>query len=280
MPRYELAGRTIALTGSTGGLGSALAQALRARGANLALMDLDRKAAEAQATRLGGGPLARAYAVDVRDLPALEHAMQAAADDFGRLDVAVANAGVEVMSPMALMDPQEWERTVDINLNGVWRTYRAALPHVAKTRGYLLGISSMAAFVHSPLQAPYTASKAGVWAMSDSIRLEVRHLGVDVGTIHPTFFRTPMMDRVLEDAAGRMLWGGHERVPWKMVEQDTVVDGVVGAIDRRAPMTVIPKANTGIARAPGLFRLHVDRFGWRKDQIPRAIDLVARRDDR
>jgi NAD(P)-dependent dehydrogenase (short-subunit alcohol dehydrogenase family) len=280
MPRYELAGRTIALTGSTGGLGSALAQALRARGANLALLDLDLEAAGAQAAGLGGGPVARAYAADVRDLAALERAMQAAADDFGRLDVAVAVAGVEVMSPMALMDPEQWERTVDINLNGVWRTYRAALPHVAKTRGYLLGISSMAAFVHSPLQAPYTASKAGVWAMSDSIRLEVRHLGVDVGTIHPTFFRTPMMARVLEDAAGRMLWGGHERVPWKMVELDTVVDGVVGAIERRAPMTVIPKANTGIARAAGLFRPLVDRFGWRKDQISRAIDLVARRDDR
>ena len=280
MPRYELAGRTIALTGSTGGLGSALAQALRARGANLALMDLDRKAAEAQAARVGGGSLARAYAVDVRDLPALEHAMQAAADDFGRLDVAVANAGVEVMSPMALMDPEEWERTVDINLNGVWRTYRAALPHVAKTRGYLLGISSMAAFVHSPLQAPYTSSKAGVWAMSNSVRLEVRHLGVDVGTIHPTFFRTPMMDRVLEDAAGRMLWGGHERVPWKIGRarhrrrRGRGRHRATGANDRH------PQGQHRHRPRPGRFRPFVDRFGWRKDQIPRAIDLVARRDDR
>src|SRR5919206_203779 len=112
MPRYELAGRTIALTGSTGGLGSALAQALRARGANLALMDLDRKAAEAQAKRLGGGPLARAYAVDVRDLPVLEHAMQAAANDFGRLDVAIANAGIARASGLfrPLFDHFGWHK--------------------------------------------------------------------------------------------------------------------------------------------------------------------------
>lgn len=277
MPRYEIAGRTIGITGSTGGLGSALAQALRARGANLALMDLDMDAISAQAASLGDEGVARPYTVDVRDLASLETAMSDAASDFGRLDVAVANAGVEVMSPMSLMDPAEWERTIDINLNGVWRTYRAALPHVQRTKGYLLGISSMAAFVHSPLQAPYTASKAGVWAMSNSIRLEVRHLGVDVGTVHPTFFKTPMMDAVLEDPAGRMLWGEHKRKLWRMVQIETVIKDIVGAIERRAPMTVIPKSANPIARAAGLVRPVIDRIGWSESQIPDTIELAADR---
>ena len=64
-----------------------------------------------------------------------------------------------------------FDRVIDINLNGVWRTFRAALPHVQKQQGYLLAISSMGAFFHSPLQSSYTASKAGVWALCDSLRL-------------------------------------------------------------------------------------------------------------
>ncbi len=147
---------------------------------------------------------------------ALQTAMGEADEHFGRLDV-VAAAGVAVMAPMATIDPAAYERLIDINLNGVWRTFRTALPYVRQRRGYLLAISSMAAFVHSPLQASYTASKAGVWAMCDSIRLELRHLGVGVGSAHPTFFQTPMMDDVLADAAGRELWGGNEKGLWRMV---------------------------------------------------------------
>jgi NAD(P)-dependent dehydrogenase (short-subunit alcohol dehydrogenase family) len=274
MTHYELAGRTIALTGATGGLGSALAGELRTRGANLALMDLDPDALAVQSARLGGPAVARAYRVDVRELSTLEAAMDRAAADFGRLDVVIAGAGVEVMSPMALMHPAEFERTIDINLTGVWRTFRAALPHVQSTKGYLLAISSMAAFVHSPLQAPYTASKAGVWAMSDSIRLELRHLGVDVGTIHPTFFSTPMMDRVLANAAGRRLWGGHQNALWKMVPLELVVAETIAAIERRAAMTVVPKRIGAIARAAGFARPLIDRIGWPADTIEQTIELV------
>jgi NAD(P)-dependent dehydrogenase (short-subunit alcohol dehydrogenase family) len=274
MARYELAGRTIAITGSTGGLGNALASELRRRGANLALMDLDTDALAVQAASLGGPAVARAYRADVRNQSALEAAMDAAAADFGRLDVVIAGAGVEVMSPMTLMPPAEFERTIDVNLIGVWRTFRAALPHVQSTHGYLLAISSMAAFVHSPLQAPYAASKAGVWAMSDSVRLEVRHLGVDVGTIHPTFFSTPMMDRVLANPAGRRLWGEHKTMLWKMVPLELVVRETVAAIERRAAMTVIPKRVSLVARAAGFARPLIDRIGWPKDTIERSIDLV------
>lgn len=97
---------------------------------------------------------------------------------------------------------------------------RTALPHVVEQRGYLLAISSMAAFIHSPLQGGYTASKAGVWALCDSTRLELRHQGVGVGSVHPTFFDTPMMDEVHEDPAGSRLWGGNSKGLWSMVDRD------------------------------------------------------------
>ena len=69
----------------------------------------------------------------------------------------------------------------------------------------------MAAFVHSPLNGPYVASKAGVWALCDATWLELRHHGVSVGSAHPTFFKTPMMDDVPDDPAGNTLLGGNEK---------------------------------------------------------------------
>jgi NAD(P)-dependent dehydrogenase (short-subunit alcohol dehydrogenase family) len=132
----------------------------------------------------------------------------------------------------------------------------------------------MAAFAHSPLQGPYTASKAGVWAMCDSIRLEVRHLGVGVGSAHPTFFRTPMMDDAIADPAGRQLWGGNDKGLFKMVPIDTVVDALVAGIEKRANFIVAPRANTLVAKAPGLFRPIFDR-AFRGPNLVRAVELAA-----
>jgi NAD(P)-dependent dehydrogenase (short-subunit alcohol dehydrogenase family) len=275
MTRYDLTGRTVVLTGSTGGLGAALAQALRARGANLALLDLNLEASAAQARALGGATAARGWRADVRDLASLQTAMAQAAAHFGRIDVVIANAGIDTMAPMATLDPAAFERVIDVNLTGVWRTFRAALPYVEQQQGYLLAVSSMAAFVHSPLQASYTASKAGVWALCDSIRLELRHLGVGVGSAHPTFVKTPLMDDVVADPAGQMLWAGNDKGLWKMVPLSTVVTGIVTGIERRAELIVVPKTLTLTAKAPGLFRPIIERLGFRGSTIARAIELAS-----
>ncbi|MGA6207264.1 SDR family NAD(P)-dependent oxidoreductase [Nocardia testacea] len=277
MSRLKLAGRTVAITGSTGGLGSDLAIELRSRGANLALLDLDRNAVERQASSLGGGTVARGWCADVRDLASLEAAMSEAAAHFGRLDVAVANAGIGVVESIATGDPATFERIIDINLTGVWRTFRAALPHVLERRGHLLAVSSMAAFIHSPLNGAYTASKAGVWALCDSIRLELRHTGVTVGSVHPTFFDTPMMDGVLDDPAGRAIWGEHKKQPWKFVPRATVVTGAVDAIERRAALTTVPRNLALAARMAGLIRKPIEAAGFSNASIRAALQHAAQR---
>ena len=271
MHTYNLAGRTVAITGSTGGLGAAVAEALRERGANLALLDLDQTAVDKQAADLGGETVARGWVANVRDLESLQSAMAQAAEHFGRLDVVIANAGIDTMAPLATIDPAAFERVIDINLNGVWRTFRAGLPFVQEQRGYLLAISSMAAFVHSPLQGSYTASTPGVWALCDGTRLELRHLGVGVGSIHPTFIKTPMMDEVVADPAGNTLWGGNEKGMWKFMPREQVVANIVAGIERRANIVISPKANTMIAKMPGIFRPVVERIGFRGTTIPDAI---------
>ena len=271
---YDLNQKVVLLTGSTGGLGRAIGQSLRAKGAKLALLDIDYQAAAEQAQVLGDPGVVQAWQVDVRCSQSVETAIAAAAQHFGGIDVVIANAGIDVIASMESMSPEAFDRVIDINLNGVWRTFRAALPHVCERKGYLLAISSMAAFVHSPLQAHYTASKAGVWAMCNSIRLELRHQGVGVGSIHPTFFQTPLVSDLHASAAGRKLWGGNAKGIWKMVSLDEVVTETVRGIEQRADMVVIPRRNRFVARAPGLLRKLIERIGFDDTNVAESVRLA------
>ncbi len=272
---YQINGRVVAITGSTGGLGSALASALRAKGAKLALLDINADAVAEQVQELSGSDDTWGGHVDVRSWEAVEAAVNAAAAHFGGIDVMIANSGIAIASPMEKIAPEAFDRVIDINLNGAWRTFKAALPHVQKRRGYLMAISSMAAFVHSPLQAQYTASKAGVWAMCDSIRLEVRRLGVGVGTVHPTFFPTNMMEKVHADPAGVKIWGGNSKGLWKMITLEEVVAAIVRGIERREDMVVVPSKNAIPARMPGFVRKWIERAGFRDSDIADAIALAG-----
>jgi len=112
---------------------------------------------------------------------------------FGGIDVVVANAGIASAGMARSIDPRAFESTLDVNLLGVWRTVRACLPQVIERRGYVLVISSLAAAVHSPGMAAYAASKAGAEAFADSLRIEVRHLGVDVGVGYFSWIDTDMV---------------------------------------------------------------------------------------
>lgn len=274
MARYELNDRVIAITGSTGGLGAAVVSALAEKGVKFALFDLDATAVEAQAKSLGSHR-ARGWAVDVRSMESISTAMTDAVQHFGHIDVVIANAGITCFEPLVSADPERFDRVVDINLNGVWRTFRAAVPFIRASQGYMLAISSMAAFVHSPLQASYTASKAGVWAMCDSIRLELRHMGVGVGSVHPTFFHTPMMDQAFADPAGNKIWGGNKSGIWKMVPLSEVVAAIVNGIERREEFIVVPKQNALVARAPGLFRKFTEALGFNDRGIAETIRLAS-----
>jgi NAD(P)-dependent dehydrogenase (short-subunit alcohol dehydrogenase family) len=273
MSSYDLTNRVVAITGSTGGLGSAIALALRAKGARLALLDLDAESVDSQAASLGGSDVARGWPVDVRSMDSVQAAVDAAADHFGGIDVVIANAGIEAVTPLAHMDPDRFDAIIDINLNGVWRTFKSALPYVQERQGYLLATSSMAAFVHSPLHAHYTASKAGVWAMCDSLRLELRADNVGVGAVYPTFFSTPMTDHAQANPAARKIWPNERGGLWKTIPLATVVDATVKAIENRSDMVVVPRRNRPMAMAPSMFRKLIDRFAFRDNDISEAIRL-------
>ena len=268
MRRRSLRDATVLITGAGGGLGRALAPALLdrgarlapallSRGARLALLDLDGAVVESLAAELGSADRVAGFACDVRSLESVTAATDAAVTHFGSLDVVVAGAGVDLLRPFATGDPADVERVVDIDLLGVWRTFRAAVPHLTRG-GYLLAIASMASFIHSPLHSAYVAAKAGVWAMADSIRLELRPSGVKVGTVHPTFFASPMTDVTLK---GPTAWRGI----------DAVVAEIVRAIEKRSTRVTVPRRLAPVALAPGLARLVVDRTGFRDRDIRAAL---------
>ena len=271
MAHFNLDDAVVAITGASGDLGRHLCAALAARGARLALMDLDQQSLTAQAETLGDASRARGWVADVRDLEQVRHAMDAAAAHFGRLDLVIANAGVATLEPLAHQSEASFERTIDINLNGVFRTFKAGLPHLRETKGHLLAIASMASFFNSPLQGAYTASKAGVLALCNSVRLEVNQQGVTVGSIHPTFFKTLLADQLTEHPAGRRLYNDNRGL-FKLTTVEDVVAATIKAIGRRSQKAVVPKRNLPIAAAPELMRKLTDRLMFGDQKIKAALD--------
>ncbi|MGF6225073.1 SDR family NAD(P)-dependent oxidoreductase [Pseudomonas frederiksbergensis] len=272
MKSYSLNDRVIAITGATGGLGRAAAQALRDKGAKLVLLDLDLDSLNAMAVTLGGPNVAVGWVANVRSIESLETALKEAAQHFGGIDVVVAGAGVSSVVALEYIDPATFDRVIDINLNGVARTFRASLPHVKARQGYLLAISSMAAFVHSPLNTAYTASKAGVWALCDSLRLELRQHGVSVGSFHPTFFQTPMMEAIVDGPSSTLVWNNHQGV-WQFVALEQVVAALVDCIEQRHDLVTVPRSQVLVAKAPGLLRRFIEWIGFDAGKVAEAVRL-------
>lgn len=105
--------------------------------------------------------------------------------------------------------------------------------------------------------------------------MELKHLNVGVGSVHPTFFHTPLMDQTFDDPAGLKLWGGNQTGLWKMVALEEVVNAIVDAVENRREFVVVPKKNGFVARTPGLFRGFIERVGFKNEDVIEAIRLAA-----
>src|SRR5438477_4395842 len=174
----ELNGTRVLITGAARGIGAATARRLHSRGARLALLGIEPDELQAVARDCGD---ALAVECDVRDRAQVDAAVETAVDRLGGLDVVMANAGVAAQLPILGGDAAVFERTVEVNLLGVYYTLRATAPHIAHQRGYALAVSSLAAAIHPPLLGAYSASKAGVDALADAMRVGLAPTGGRVG---------------------------------------------------------------------------------------------------
>jgi NAD(P)-dependent dehydrogenase (short-subunit alcohol dehydrogenase family) len=198
MASYSLQGKVALITGGARGIGLGIAQAFIARGANVALLDLEAEEVQRSAATLGSDR-AIGIGADVTDAVALDAAVAATFERFGGIDVVVANAGIAPTPNTARnMDPVEFERVVEVDLLGVYRTVWAALPQVIARRGHVVVVSSVYAFLNGMLVSPYAMSKAGVEALGRSLRTELAPHGASATVAYFGFVDTRMVQDIMD----------------------------------------------------------------------------------
>ena len=235
-----LRGRTVLITGAARGIGAQTARLLHAGGSNLVLTDLDEEPLTALADELGRDQVL-AVTCDVCDLPSMQDAVAQGVARFGGIDAVLANAGIASYGSVMAVDPAVFKRVLDINVLGVFHTVRAALPSLIERRGYVLVVSSLAAFGAMPGLAAYNASKAGVEHFANALRLEVKHAGVDVGVAHMSWIDTPLVQDAKQDltAFGKMI----AALPYPMSRTTSVeacAEAFVKAITGRRRHVYVP----------------------------------------
>jgi NAD(P)-dependent dehydrogenase (short-subunit alcohol dehydrogenase family) len=236
---WNLSGKSVLITGAARGIGEATARALAARGARVSLVGLEPERLERIAGELGSE--VAWFECDVTDRDAVDAAVAGTVERFGGLDVAIANAGIAIPGFARSIDPAAFERVIEVNLLGVWRTLHAALPHVLTSRGYLLGIASEAALAPFPGAASYGTSKAAVEQLCNSLRLELKHLGVDVGVAYFHFIDTDMVRGSEDLPISRAMRGTARGVFKKNYPLAGAVQAIVDGVEARAQRVVHPK---------------------------------------
>src|SRR5688572_16332947 len=202
---FDLTGMTALVTGASGGIGSAIAQALAGQGARLALSGSNVDKLEAFRTGLGGDHVA--LPCDLSDAAAVDALVPQAVEALGQLDILVNNAGITRDNLAMRMKDEEWDTVIRVNLEAAFRLSRAALKPMMRARfGRIISITSVVGVTGNPGQANYAASKAGLIGMSKALAQEVGSRGITVNTIAPGFIQSAMTD-ALPDAQREALLG-------------------------------------------------------------------------
>jgi NAD(P)-dependent dehydrogenase (short-subunit alcohol dehydrogenase family) len=254
---FDVNGRTVFITGAARGIGAATAARLHAKGANVALVGLEPERLQENAARLGDR--AMWLEADVSDFEALRRSVRATVERFGGIDVAIANAGIAFVGALASAPVEQVERTLAVNLLGVWRTDRAVIGEIAKRRGYLLNISSLSAITHVPLMGPYTTAKAGVEALSDALRMEMAPSGTRVGCAYFGFIDTDLVRASFAEPAARAMT---ERSPGFISNPaplSKAIDAIERGIERRAARVWAPRWVGPMLLARGLIQPLIER---------------------
>jgi NAD(P)-dependent dehydrogenase (short-subunit alcohol dehydrogenase family) len=180
------------VTGAGSGFGRAVAQELASRGVRVIASDVNVDAAKETAEMIAAsGGVAKSMRVDVRDSAQMHALVAIATEEWGGLDVIVNNAGVAVAGRVGDVPLEDWHYEIDVNLWGVIYGCHFAVPIMRKQkRGWILNVASAAGFVSAPTMGPYNVTKAGVIALSETLRAELRDDSISVSALCPTFFRT------------------------------------------------------------------------------------------
>jgi 3-oxoacyl-[acyl-carrier protein] reductase len=203
MNQIDLEGRTAVVTGAAQGIGRAVAERLRSGGARIAIWDRDADLARTAAEELGGHPVA----VDQTDADAVVEAAAQTEAELGPIDILVANAGIAgPNAPVVDYDVAAWRDVIEINLNGVFHCCRAVLPGmIDRNYGRVVNVASIAGKEGNPNASAYSASKAGVIALTKSLGKETAAHDIAVNCVTPAAARTRIFEQMSEEHIAYML---------------------------------------------------------------------------
>jgi len=205
MNTYDLNDQVAIVTGGAQGIGRAVAERMLASGATVAIWDRDIVLAQSTAAELG--PKAHAYEVDVSQLDQVAAAAEQVASDLGGIQVLVASAGIAGPNhPITEYPADDWQSIIDINLTGIFNTCKSVLPHMVKGGyGRVVNIASVAGKEGNPGAGPYSASKAGVMALTKSMGKEHASQDIAVNCVTPAAARTAIFDQMSQEHIDFML---------------------------------------------------------------------------
>jgi meso-butanediol dehydrogenase/(S,S)-butanediol dehydrogenase/diacetyl reductase len=241
-------GKIAVVTGAGRGIGRAIAMRLAEDGANIAVCDIDSDTAAETAARIKErGVKAIGLQLDVRDREGIEEMIRRVVNTWGRIDILINNAGITISKPVIEFEEQEWDRTIDINLKGVFNCSQLVVRKmIEQGSGKIVNIASESGKTAKPEFSVYAASKFGVVGLTQGLAQEVARFGINVNAVCPGIVHTAMweeLDRVLAKRKGmkegEVLASRKELIPLGRLETPEDVAGVVAFLvsDDAAYMT-------------------------------------------
>lgn len=212
MINYELDGKVAVITGGASGIGKACAHAMARSGADVSIWDLDQGALDAALDELKQyGHKVHTAVVDVSDPDAVDNAMQDVLDELGRVDIAVANAGIGgEQAKSGDYSDEGWHKVIGVNLDGVMYTQRAAIRAMKQTGGgSIINMASILGAVGFAMSSAYTAAKHGVVGMTKAAAWEHAADHIRINAVGPGFIHTPLVDSSLSDEVKKFLESQH-----------------------------------------------------------------------
>src|SRR3954470_7373555 len=199
----RLLDKVAVITGAASGIGKEIALAFARHGAKVVIADLDQKAAQETASEIDPlGQRALGVAMDVSNEEQVEAGMARVIETFGRLDILISNAGVQIVAPLVDFEFTKWKKLLSIHLDGAFLTTRAALRQMYRQKsGSIIYMGSVHSKEASPLKAPYVTAKHGLVGLAKVVAKEGAAYGVRSNVICPGFVRTPLVDKQIPEQA-------------------------------------------------------------------------------